>query len=190
MNDAPITYEHLGRLLKNARLEKKLELQAVARELHIRPRYLEALEEGTLDALPGDAFIGGYLGRYASFLGLNANELLIVYRHLGAIPTRRILSIPASMRSEPHPSRSLVFITMVIAIIISAVWHQLRRDGLDVMALAFSPPKIVKVRAITKAPECMQRVVSAWPPCYYRTTTLPNARLLHKPVRNVMELEG
>jgi cytoskeleton protein RodZ len=188
MNEQALSYEQLGRSLKNARLEKKLELAAVGRELHIRTHYLEALEEGALDTLPGDAFIGGYVGRYAKFLGLNAEEMLIAYRHLGALPPRRMFSIPAGMRSEQHPSRQLVVATLILAAAFSLAWMQLRRDGLDVMALAFSAPKLITARAIALSPACLERDIPAWPPCYAKPLRFPATGFVPRPVTSILEL--
>ena len=44
------------------------------RRLHIRQQYLEALEAGRINELPGNAYALGFLRTYASALGLDPNE--------------------------------------------------------------------------------------------------------------------
>jgi hypothetical protein len=46
-------------------------LPAVESQLKIRARYLDALEQERFDALPGEAYVRGFLRSYADFLGLD-----------------------------------------------------------------------------------------------------------------------
>lgn len=48
----------------------------VQQELHIRERYLEALEHDAFDQFPGDVYARGFLRSYARYLGLDAEALL------------------------------------------------------------------------------------------------------------------
>ena len=60
--------------LKKARIATKLSLDDVSRQLNIRKKYLIALEENNLSAIPGDAYINGYLKLYAKFLKLDPTK--------------------------------------------------------------------------------------------------------------------
>ena len=70
----------IGNLLRQAREAKKLSLADVEKEIKIRSRYLEALEAEEFDVLPGNVYMFGFLRSYASFLGLDANDLVAKLR--------------------------------------------------------------------------------------------------------------
>jgi cytoskeleton protein RodZ len=66
----------IGQLLRQAREEKQLSLADVERETKIRVRYLEALETENFGLLPGTVYMFGFVRSYASFLGLDAEEVI------------------------------------------------------------------------------------------------------------------
>lgn len=113
-------YGRLGLQLRDARLAKRIDMRAAANALHIRPRYLQALEDGELSVLPGDTFVAGYIARYATFLGLNSDEMVEAFGAAGAIPQRRLLYIPDSMRTDDHPSPQLLLMSLAVAVF--AMW--------------------------------------------------------------------
>lgn len=57
--------------LKQVRTEFGLDIDKISRHLNIRKKYLVALEEGNIDALPGRVYASGYLKLYAQYLGLS-----------------------------------------------------------------------------------------------------------------------
>lgn len=70
----------LGALLKTARQEKGLSLDDIQEQTKIRKRYLEALEEGDYDVLPGKFYIRAFIKNYAECVGLDADEVLRHYQ--------------------------------------------------------------------------------------------------------------
>ncbi len=65
-----------GEKLLKARLERRETLDQVSLVLHIRPRYLEALECDEYSVLPSDVQGKGFLRMYADYLGLPLQPLL------------------------------------------------------------------------------------------------------------------
>jgi cytoskeletal protein RodZ len=70
----------IGDILKAARQEKGFSVREVSEEIHIMPRYIEALERDDYSIFPGETYITGFLTRYAEFLGLNPEQILQQYR--------------------------------------------------------------------------------------------------------------
>ncbi len=66
----------IGQLLRQTRESKQLSLAEVEAETKIRQRYLNALESGDWDDLPNPVAARGFLRRYATFLGLDPEELV------------------------------------------------------------------------------------------------------------------
>jgi Helix-turn-helix domain/Domain of unknown function (DUF4115) len=69
--------EEIGRLLRQAREERGLDLLAVHDRLSRPITQLEALERGDLDSLPDQALALSTLRRYAAFLGLDGDALAL-----------------------------------------------------------------------------------------------------------------
>jgi cytoskeleton protein RodZ len=68
-------YTEIGQKLRQARQAKTLSLEQASRATRIRAHYLQAIESGNLEALPSSAQARGFLRLYASFLGLDAEEM-------------------------------------------------------------------------------------------------------------------
>lgn len=68
--------ETIGEQLRRARQERNLSLEQVAQNTYIRVHYLEALEADTLSDLPSQTQARGFLRMYASYLGINPEEIL------------------------------------------------------------------------------------------------------------------
>jgi cytoskeleton protein RodZ len=61
----------IGEILRRERLKRNLELGQIAQELKIASRFLEAIEAGQLDKLPGGVFTRSFIIQYARALGLD-----------------------------------------------------------------------------------------------------------------------
>ena len=70
----------LGEVLRAAREAKELDLIRVERDTKIRERYLSALERGEYRELPGAVYTKGFLRNYGSYLGLDPEYLIDLYR--------------------------------------------------------------------------------------------------------------
>lgn len=70
----------IGKKLEKARKEKGLTIKEVQKEIKIRSRYLEALENDKYDTIPGEAYIRAFIKTYANFLDLDYQVLIKQYR--------------------------------------------------------------------------------------------------------------
>ncbi len=70
----------LGERLRMAREGQGIGLAQAAVETHILQRYIVALEEGDYQHLPGDVYARGFIRNYATYLGIQAEELIELYR--------------------------------------------------------------------------------------------------------------
>lgn len=68
--------KEIGEILRQARVARGLSLHDVQSDLKIRERYLVALEEGDPSPFPALVYLRGFLRSYATYLGLDAGELL------------------------------------------------------------------------------------------------------------------
>lgn len=65
----------VGKKLREARTRKKLSLQEAEEATKIRGRYLQAIENGEWDQLPGDTYARAFIRTYGSYLGLDGERL-------------------------------------------------------------------------------------------------------------------
>lgn len=66
----------IGAYMRELRLHYGLSEQDVSERLHIRMRYVTAIEAANFDAMPGKAYARGYVHTYAEFLGLDADQVV------------------------------------------------------------------------------------------------------------------
>lgn len=69
-----------GEILHQAREGKNLSIAAIATQLNLDLRTIEALERGEHDRLPAPIFVRGYLRGYARLVGVSEDEVLDAYR--------------------------------------------------------------------------------------------------------------
>ena len=68
----------IGRLLKEGRVARGLEIGDIAKSTCISAHYLKDMEEGRFNRIP-NVFDRGYLKIYARFLNMDASPLLAQY---------------------------------------------------------------------------------------------------------------
>ncbi|MDZ4298283.1 MAG: DUF4115 domain-containing protein [Moraxellaceae bacterium] len=124
--------ESIGSKLREARERKGLSAETVSRETMLTLRYVQALETDDYAALPGTAFVRGYVRRYAELVGLNADELIATFDE--SLPSsKRLVSVrpiltpdestavsssTAGMIANKIPLSRLLVIVAVIAFVL------------------------------------------------------------------------
>ena len=93
--------ESLGNKLRTVRESKGYTIEYVSRETNIAGRYLAAMEAENFSGFPGEAYLLGFLRNYGEYLGLEADEVLSLYRALKIqeqpIPVEQLLKSPSSL---------------------------------------------------------------------------------------------
>jgi cytoskeleton protein RodZ len=121
-------------LLRDQRLARELAINDIAARLHIRPKYLEAIEQGRFDQLPGAAYIPAFLRAYATHIGLDADKVMTAYQLSGPVPISRPVTLPADFPlAEKRAPIGLAVLTVLLVIGAGyAVWHYLPRQQMIV----------------------------------------------------------
>ena len=65
----------VGEILRRERVRQGIDLGALARATHIHARYLQAIERGRVEDLPGAFFYRSFVRQYALALQMNTAEL-------------------------------------------------------------------------------------------------------------------
>jgi cytoskeleton protein RodZ len=115
-------------------MARELAIDDVAARLRIRRRYLEAIEQGRFDQLPGAAYIPAFLRAYANHIGLDADKVMTAYQLSGPVPIERPVTLPADFPLvERRAPIGLAVLTVLLVIGAGyAVWHYLPRQQMIV----------------------------------------------------------
>jgi cytoskeletal protein RodZ len=89
-----------GAMLRTARIQHNLNVEQVAKELHLDARIVTAMENDDHSALPEPIFVQGYLRSYARLVGLSADEIVSRYSAQGR-PNPPPLSVIGPRRKAP-----------------------------------------------------------------------------------------
>src|ERR1035437_1566734 len=98
----------IGEILRRERLKRNLELGQIAQELKISSRFLEAIEAGELDKLPGGVFTTSFTIQYARLLGLDEEKIAGELQSTLDPPPE----IPAAVEA-PNPADSAIHVPRV-----------------------------------------------------------------------------
>ncbi len=72
-----LSLESLGQQLRQTREARGLSLTEVSHDIHVRTLYLEGIEQGDMTRLPEPVYVRGFVKRYADYLGLDSQALLL-----------------------------------------------------------------------------------------------------------------
>jgi cytoskeleton protein RodZ len=119
----------VGDRLRDAREVRGLDLYRVERDTKIRHKYLSALESGDYADLPGDVYARGFLRNYATYLGLDPDEVVDEWRRESgpsADGTSPMLGAPRPMavprRGFFLQTSHLVLVAVVLIVAIVGVY--------------------------------------------------------------------
>ncbi|MDP9321629.1 MAG: helix-turn-helix domain-containing protein [Chloroflexota bacterium] len=69
----------LGDALRQQREQMGVTMEQAAEDTRIREKFLQAIESGDYQSLPGGVYTKGFLRNYAEYLNLDAEEMLAIY---------------------------------------------------------------------------------------------------------------
>lgn len=69
----------IGNILRTERETQGRTLTEVSKTVYIKTKYLSALEEENFAVIPGEVYVKGFIRAYASYLGMDGEELVAQY---------------------------------------------------------------------------------------------------------------
>ena len=116
-------YDGIGVELRAARTRVGVDIADIAQKLRISPAYLEAIEKGQFDALPGHVYVIGFLKSYARFLALDESIVVDRFRAETTGPRRESrLAFPSAMDRGRMPTGRLLLGGVLLAVLAYAGW--------------------------------------------------------------------
>ena len=128
----------LGERLARMRQEANVSLEQIEEELGIQKKYIEFLERGEYNRLPGEIYTKSFLKKYAEYMQVNPDMVLGLYQKESNIVTRvkkprKSEEMPKSIIT-PKTIRNSVIMVIVVAILIYL--------GLQIKMI-FVPPELI-----------------------------------------------
>jgi cytoskeleton protein RodZ len=116
----------VGADLRAARERLGWSLPAIAAHLRIRLPFLEAIEDGRIGDLPGNAYALGFVRTYAQSLGLDPDEIARRFRAEAAEVNRKTeLTFPAPVPERGVPAGAVVLLGAVLVVGAYAGWYHM-----------------------------------------------------------------
>ena len=132
----------VGALLRQTRIALGQSVAEVARDVRIRQAFLEAIENGRFDQLPGGAYTIGFIRTYSEHLGLEANEVVRRFKlETGAKAPAAKLNFPSPLAESGVPKGAILLIGAVIALIGYGIWYVSSSRYLNVAELTLPLPE-------------------------------------------------
>jgi cytoskeleton protein RodZ len=121
-----------GASMREMRRADNRELTDVSAILKIRLVYLQAIEDGRFNALPGPTYAMGFVRAYADYLGLDLVEVMRRYREItGDQPAQGPLVPPSPVIEARLPTGFILLVAAVLALAAYGGWYYLMVDGRD-----------------------------------------------------------
>ena len=113
----PSRWHSIGQLLRETRESQGSDLNRVATALRIRAAYLEAIEEGRYDNLPGAVYALGFVRTYAIHLGLDGEEAVRRFKlEAQGFDGQHDLTFPVPLGERSIPGATLVMAAVILVI--------------------------------------------------------------------------
>jgi transcriptional regulator with XRE-family HTH domain len=141
-NGKSVMVDGVGEFLRRERELRHISLDDVAERTKISRRYLEAIEEGEYDRLPGETFVRGFIRSYAQSVGLDPADTLLMYhqsRMAHEIPSLR--TARTSQVKHAWNERSLLWLLVAGVVIVGGVFVSIVGflEGPSLLGLISSP---------------------------------------------------
>ncbi len=134
-NLAPVTNLRptVGDELRMRREEAGQRIEDVAEAIRIQKRYLEALEAGRIEDLPGTVYALGFLRTYAGYYGFNGDAFVTRFKEETAGQRReQDYTLPEPIEEARVPAAAIVIVAVVLAVGAYVAWYSLRPQEAEI----------------------------------------------------------
>ncbi len=145
--------DHVGAFLREARETTGRTVADVAQTLRIRRVYLQAIEDGRFDELPGAAYAVGFVRSYATYLRLDVPEVVARFKEEATgIQAPQELDFPTPVPEGRFPGGTIVTACIVIAAAGAGGWYWWQNQKNIEIARVPPPPEVSSASVASISP--------------------------------------
>ncbi|WP_343868013.1 helix-turn-helix domain-containing protein, partial [Caenispirillum bisanense] len=134
--------ESVGALLRANREHHGLEIAQVAEALRIRLTFLQAIEEGRHQDLPGPTYAVGFVRAYADYLGLDGGEIVRRYKEeTSIVPRKAELEFPTPVSEGGLPTGAMILMAAVVGAVVYGGWYWMSNEDRSMAELIQDVPE-------------------------------------------------
>lgn len=135
----------VGALLKATRTRMGQDLKQVSQALRIRQLFLQAIEDGRYDELPGPTYALGFVRSYSDFLGLDSEEVVRRFRAETTGVGQKELVFPTPAAEKHLPSGAIVAAALALGVLVYGGWYAISSSSRPAAeAVPEVPDRLVK----------------------------------------------
>ncbi len=164
--EARPSYLEIGTHIQHVRIARNVSTKQLADALHIRERYILALEAGDMELLPGMVYARGYIERILQFLDAEAGDVLKEFDAVTDEPSRKLFHLNMHWGDSPHPTPQFALLCATLALIILLAWQALHPNRTASLVDVYTPEP---ERSNFTPTRCTQD--SKWP-CFWENLEL------------------
>lgn len=149
----PPAGDRVGEFLRASRENRGWTVEQVAKALRLSAGHLESIEASRFAALPGKAYIVGFIRAYAALLELDVDAVMTRLRsEMAHVPDQQDLVFPQAPTERRIPGGALISLSVCALIAVYAAWyyqtaqHHVRRD-----VVASTPIAVVEAPPVPEA---------------------------------------
>ena len=125
-----LTGERVADTLIRARQQLGQDLRSIAEVLCIRYSYLDAIERGQYENLPGPTYAVGFMRSYADYLGLDGDQIVERFKHeVEGIDSQTKLHFPTPAPEGKMPGGAVFLVAALLFAGAYGVWFYLSNQG-------------------------------------------------------------
>ena len=121
--------DDISTLLAEERVRQGVDVREVASGLRIRLSYLQAIEDGRFEDLPGPTYAIGFIRAYAGYLGLDDEAVVHLFKaQAGDADGKPELIYPTPLPEGRFPGRRAIAASRLLAAMVYGGWYYLSVD--------------------------------------------------------------
>ena len=121
----------IGKRIYLARKESKQKIDKISRKLKIRTDFLLAIEEGSIENLPEEVYLKGFIRSYANYFNINIDqEMLLISSNYNEVENEKLKAKIKKNQTQSLPSAKVFSIVFLILLLVILSWNEYKKDEL------------------------------------------------------------
>ena len=122
----------IGKRISQVRKESKQKIDKISRILKIRSEFLVAIEEGSIEDLPEEVYLKGFIKSYANYFNLNIDqEMRMISSNYNESKNAKIENSEKITQIRSLPSAKIFVSVFIVFLIVIISWNEYKKDELN-----------------------------------------------------------